>query len=359
MTQPRSSQVAIDQTSFYHCYVRCVRRAFLCGEDYSTGQNYDYRKQWIVSRLKFLSYVYAIDICAYAVMSNHYHVVLHVDKDRADSWSYEEVAERWMQLYKGHSLVDQWLTDPDAVSHAVWLEVKKILEDWRERLYDISWFMRGVNETIARMANQEEGCKGRFWEGRFRSQALLDEVALLSCMAYVDLNPIRADMAKDLVESNFTSIQQRLRDYAVRKQNKTASESKVIKKVEQHTALKEELGLAKQPEAKLMTFDGSSRTSIHAALPFTRTDYFDLVDTTGRIIREDKAGFIPSEIPPILDRFGIQPDHWIKHVKHFQRRYGRAAGAADKLKFYAKSISGLVTAGKWCRGVSCSREIYS
>ena len=97
MTKPRDEQVSLQETPFYHCYVRCVRRAYLCGEDHSTGINYDHRKQWIVSRLRFLSYVYAIDICAYAVMSNHYHVVLHVDQRRAESWSDDEVVERWMQ----------------------------------------------------------------------------------------------------------------------------------------------------------------------------------------------------------------------------------------------------------------------
>ena len=82
---PYSQQVSLEATPFYHCYVRCVRRAFFsCGDDFSTGENYDHRKQWIVSRLKFLSYVYSIDICAYAIMSNHYHVVLHVDKKRAE-----------------------------------------------------------------------------------------------------------------------------------------------------------------------------------------------------------------------------------------------------------------------------------
>lgn len=96
MTQSRDQQVSLDETAFYHCYVRCVRRAFLCGEDYLSGENYDHRKQWILSRLKFLSYIYAVDICAYAVMSNHYHVVLHVDKARAAGWSDLEVAERWL-----------------------------------------------------------------------------------------------------------------------------------------------------------------------------------------------------------------------------------------------------------------------
>jgi hypothetical protein len=133
----------------------------LCGEDYSTGQNFDHRKQWVVSCLKFLSYIYAIDICAYAVLSNHYHVVLHADKARAAVWTHEEVVERWTQLYKGDVLVDKWLAEPASIDQTTWEVVEEIIESWRERLFDISWFMRGVNETIARMANEEEKCKGR------------------------------------------------------------------------------------------------------------------------------------------------------------------------------------------------------
>ncbi len=97
MTQARKIQISLEDTAFCHCYVRCVRRAFLYGEDYSTGDNYDHRRQWIVSHLKFLSYIYSIDICAYAVMSKHYHVVLYVDKARAEVWTREEVVERWQQ----------------------------------------------------------------------------------------------------------------------------------------------------------------------------------------------------------------------------------------------------------------------
>src|SRR5690606_8875453 len=179
------------------------------------------------------------------------------------------------------------------------------------------FWLRGINETIARMANEEEGCKGRFWEGRFRSQALLDEGAVLSCMAYVDLNPIRAGMEKDLTTSDFTSIQQRLFDYAKESGDKSATEKTLRERAGEQAAIKEELGLADLPEAPLMPFDGSSHTDIHTALPFTREDYLDLVDKTGRAIRDDKRGFIPSDIPPIISRLGINPDRWLEHIQCF------------------------------------------
>jgi len=353
MTKARSEQVSLNETPFYHCYVRCVRRAYLCGEDYSTGENYDHRKQWLVSRLRFLSYIYAIDICAYAIMSNHYHVVLHVDQNRAATWSDAEVVERWMQLYKGNLMIDRWLADPKAMDEASLLRVKECIEQWRDRLCNISWFMRGVNETIARMANEEEGCKGRFWEGRFKSQALLDEAALLSCMAYVDLNPIRAGMENDLYDSHFTSIQQRLFDYADKRQSTSKQDKKIIKNAARQKALKETEKLDELPEALLMPFDGSSFTGIHTALPFTGEDYFQLVDVTGRAIRSDKRGHIPDKIPSIVSRLGIEPDNWIEHIRSFGKMYGACVGSVEAITDYADR-----SGKRWCKGISHSVQCY-
>lgn len=353
MTKPRDEQVSLDDTPFYHCYVRCVRRAYLCGEDHSTGENYDHRKQWIVSRLRFLSYIYAIDLCAYAVMSNHYHVVLHVDKQRAQSWTDAEVAERWMQLYKGNLLVDRWLANPESLDNGQTKMVDKTIEQWRERLFDISWFMRGVNETIARMANEEDGCKGRFWEGRFKSQALLDDAAVLSCMTYVDLNPVRAGMENDLYDSDFTSIQQRLVGYVKEKKTKTKPEKSLTRRVEQQQILKQEQLLDELPEAALMPFDGDSFTDIHTALPFTLEDYFQLLDVTGRIIREDKRGAIAEDIPDIVSRLGIEPDHWIEHIQKFGESYSACAGSVEAIADYAGKLG-----RRWCKGVSRSMCCY-
>lgn len=191
MTRARRTLVDLDSTPYYHCISRCVRRAFLCGEDRLTGRSFDHRKQWIVDRLKALAAVFAMDICAYAVMNNHYHVVLYVDRARAEGWTVDEVLDRWYALFSGHMLADRYRAG-ESLSAAEWQALTDLVEIWRSRLMDLGWFMRCLNEPIARQANKEDACEGRFWEGRYKSQALLDEQALLSCMSYVDLNPIRA-----------------------------------------------------------------------------------------------------------------------------------------------------------------------
>jgi putative transposase len=209
MPQPRYRQVSVDDTPYYHCISRCVRRAFLCGEDPLSGFNFEHRRQWIVDRIKLLCSVFAVDLCAYAIMSNHYHIVVRIDAEQLATWSDEEVAHRWMQIFSGPLLMRQYLTNANLTQTELKC-IANLFTTWRERLGNLSWFMRCINEPIARMANAEDHCTGRFWEGRFKSQALLDERALLACMAYVDLNPIRAALAKTPEQSDYTSIQERI-----------------------------------------------------------------------------------------------------------------------------------------------------
>jgi REP element-mobilizing transposase RayT len=165
MTSPRKQQVCLDSTPYYHCICRCVRRAFLCGDDKNSGQNFDHRKQWLVDKITDLSAIFSIELCAYAIMSNHYHLVLRVNKSQAKKWSDQEVALRWKQLFKGHILVDRWLSNTVTTQ----AEKEKSLEFialWRERLYDLGWYMRCLNESIAVRANKEDNCKGRLSDKR-------------------------------------------------------------------------------------------------------------------------------------------------------------------------------------------------
>ena len=209
MPQPRCRLVSLDATPHYHVVSRCVRRQFLCGEDRLTGRDFSHRRDWIRARIFELADIFAVDICAYAVMSNHVHLVLTIRQDIALEWDDREVAERWLRLFGGRPVIKNWLAR-QRQSEAQAAAALELIRTYRERLFDLSWFMRCLNEPIARMANAEDNVTGRFWEGRFKSQALLDEAALVSLMAYVDLNPLRAGMAGTPEESDYTSLQQRV-----------------------------------------------------------------------------------------------------------------------------------------------------
>ncbi|MCE3003577.1 MAG: hypothetical protein LW860_12905 [Xanthomonadaceae bacterium] len=204
MTSPRSQLVDPEAPGFYHCISRCVRRAFLCGEDALTGRSFEHRKQWVEDRLLELAEVFAVGVYAYAVMSNHLHLVVYVDPSATLAWSPDEVAQRWVRLtpVRVDGEIDEAACEARAAALAGNAERIAVL---RERLGSLSWFMRFLNEPIARRANREDGCTGHFWEARFKCQALLDDAAVLACMAYVDLNPIRAGLAPDLPSSPYTS----------------------------------------------------------------------------------------------------------------------------------------------------------
>jgi hypothetical protein len=176
--------------------------------DVLTGKNHEHRRQWIVYRMKLLADIFAIDICSYAVLHNHYHVILHVGTQLTAQWSDIEVIERWERLFSLPVIVQRYPTK-EPITQAERDSVSELLIKWRKRLYDISWFMRCINEPLTRQANKEDGCTGRYWEGRYKSQALLDEKALAACMAYVDLNPVRAGLADTPEQSDYTLIKER------------------------------------------------------------------------------------------------------------------------------------------------------
>lgn len=203
MTRARATLVSVEDTPYYHCLGRCVRRAFLCGFDELTKRSFEHRRVWMQERLALLTDTFAIDVCAYALLSNHYHLVVRLSPERMNDWSDREVVERWTRLYAGSPAARKYL-DQDLLSSRDKARISAEISTWRARLGNLSWFMRSLNEYIARKANAEDDCTGHFWEARFKSQALLDETALLTAMAYVDLNPIRAKMADSIRIRSYT-----------------------------------------------------------------------------------------------------------------------------------------------------------
>jgi REP element-mobilizing transposase RayT len=213
-TYARRQIVREDQVGVYHCIARCVRRAFLCGIDPYTGHDYSHRKGWILERLRELAGLFSIEICGYTVMSNHLHVVLRNRPDIARQWSDHDIALRWCMVFPRRDDATGQPVEPDQYDLAMITADQERLMELRKRLASVSWFMRCLCEKIARMANDEESSSGRFWAGRFKSMALLDEAAILACSVYVDLNPIRAGLAATPEESTYTSGCDRIRSVA-------------------------------------------------------------------------------------------------------------------------------------------------
>ena len=313
MTQARSKQVSLQDTRYYHLISRCVRRAYLCGEDKHTQQSYEHRRQWMVDRIRFLTSVFSIDVAAYAVMSNHYHLVVYVDESEAKGWSDNEVCQRWQKLYHNHPMVER-LQKGQCSCQAEIDKARDIIHEWRNRLSDLSWLMRNLNEYIARKANTEDNCKGRFWEGRFKSQALLDEKAVLACMAYVDLNPIRAKMADSVQTAQYTSIFERIHDKASLVDDKA------------------KLPFTPKP---LLGFIGNAHNDSPKGIPFSLLDYLTLVEETGKVIRADKRGYIDLSGCPLLKVLGINNDDWLALAVHFGKIYHQAVGSLEELNAFA------------------------
>jgi REP element-mobilizing transposase RayT len=321
MGYARKSQVSLKETPYYHCIARCVRRAWLYGYDQYAGKDYSHRKQWVIDRLCELSNLFAIDVCSYAVMSNHYHTTLRVAVARANAWSEEEVITRWTHLFKLKKIVEHYQKGEGTPAEHD--EAKRIIKRWRKRLMNVSWFMRCMNEYLARRANAEDKCTGRFWEGRFKCQALLDEAGLLTAMAYVDLNPIRAGIAKTPEASKFTAVYERIRT------------------MKGH----------KPTGIRLRRFHEPGLKS--DCLPISLEQYLQLVDWTGRQLRAGKRGAIDPDLPPILTRLNIDPDAWLIAMRPKGNVFGRALGKLNHLKLHAKALG-----QAWIKGLREAERLY-
>jgi len=327
----------------------------LCGEDSYSGENFDHRKVWVVERIKQLASVFAIDVCAYAVMSNHYHLVLHVDEKQAARWSQTEVIRRWTSLFNRNNLLLETLARNKS-SSAARKRKAQLIQQWRSRLVDISWFMRCLNEHIARQANKEDGCKGRFWEGRFKSLALLDDKALVTCLAYVDLNPVRAGINNSPSSSDFTSIQKRLVNHAKRVRKKSTSEARLLR---HYTSYYESKLTDKSTGFRLKPMNGGKNS-----LPVKQRDYFDLITWSAGQIQAQ--GGKPSTakqaaVPRILSQMGIEQERWLKGVTGFGSYFCIAAGTRSSLQSFHhhRAETNLVKyPNKWIRGIRPAELLY-
>ena len=361
MALPRSKYVEEGKEGVYHCFSRCVRRAFLYGFDARTRRDFSHRKAWLVGRLRHLAGIFAVDVCAYAVMENHYHVIVRTRPDIAASWPDQEVATRWLRLFPRNHGLRGSATPPVEEQIRALVNYPDRIATLRQRLCSLSWFMGRLNEFIARAANKEDGVKGRFWESRFKCQALLDEAAIAACMAYVDLNPIRAGRAGTPEESDFTSIQNRI--LAWRKEmiapesvftgaDQNMQPGSIRKDPLSDNAKRDPLGGADLPMDWLCPI--SSETGRRGILSMTAAEYFNLVDKSGRMIRSGKGQTIDGDLKPILLRIGANPQAWTETISGFGDKFSLVAGLVSNLRNFANHLG-----RRWFKGVSAARAAFA
>ena len=319
--QARSREFDSNEVGIYHCINRCVRRCILCGIDPLTNKDYGHRKNWMLTRLEKLAAAYAIDVIGFSFMGNHFHVILRNRPDVCNTWSNDEVARRWLMLCPKRKLDDGTPATPTASEIRGIVEDSERLAEIGRRLSDISWFMKMFAEWIANRANAEDEVTGRFWEGRFKMKRICDDAALLACLIYVDLNPIRAQLASLPEESEHTSARLRI-DAHLRRSHVSPRWLAPLERNESDTP---------EPFACV-----SGRCSNKGVIPVQLEEYLVLLDWTGRQVARGKSGKISRETAPILSRLGIEPSGWLTLVTKLETLFYRVVGSPRTLAEEAK-----------------------
>ena len=346
MGYARCKTIIEGERGVYHCIARCVRRAFLCGLDAYSGRSYEHRRKWVQDRLRKMSQLFAIDVLAYSVMTNHWHVVLRNRPDQLAELSDEDVVRRWEQI----SAKKRAGTKQDK-RRAIECEVMSILSDTnrvkelRNRLGSISWLMKSMNEYISRRSNREDDVSGHFWEGRFRCQRLMDSASILACMVYVDLNPVRAKIAESLQDSEFTSAYDRVNSYVATRCTSKLPESMQASTVEEIKVEIKDVSvtswLADLDDADTPVFGLSERT------------YLKLLDITGRCIHAGKEGVLSRDALPILESLELDADEWVKNIMRYGSLFYRVVGRLEHLVDVAKE-----TGMHWLKGRQGSEALF-
>ena len=322
-----------DEIACVHVMNRAVRRCFLLGDDPLTGENFDHRKLWLERKLRVQAANFGIDLLGYAIMSNHFHLVLRSRPDVVKSWNDAEVARRWFMLCPQRKNPDGSAKEPtQAEINSIAKDPDK-LRNIRRRLSDISWWMRLLCQYVGQRANRETGDSGRFWEARFRAVRLLDASALLACVAYVDLNPIRAKLAETVEASDFTSAKKRLEALLTQstaredaQAGKEISRAELVDACLSPVLLDERYGeLGACPSAN------GCRCSDKGFLNMSTAEYLEFLDWTARCMMPGKRGATPHDAPPILQRVGLPSTVWLGLVSNFGKLFHNVAGKPHEI----------------------------
>ena len=342
----RSEIVRDGEPGVFHCFSRCVRRAFLLGIDPVSKRDLNHRRQWLIERLELLAANFAIDVGFLAILANHFHLVLRTNPRLVKRMGSLEVARRWLSVYPGKRVLDgNWIEPTEAKIKALAKDKKK-LKKIRKRLASVSWFMSALKEYIARRCNLEDGCRGTFFESRYGCRAIESNGALLLTGIYNDLNQIRAGEALTPETSVWCSVWYRIEG---QKQEKNQPGLRDDKRMDRWLAA---LTLERDHLGEVPS-KGRFRSSDKGLLPMTLNDYLRLLDFSGRQLRKGKSGAIPADLEPILIRLGIVPEEFLNAVEQFPKWFRRFAGNTDDFVERAKQIG-----RSSLHGISHARRVF-
>jgi hypothetical protein len=300
------------------------------------GEGLNDRKQWIDERIEELAQIFSIAVGGFSVMDNHLHVLVRLDPEVAAAWSDEEVVRRWGRLFPPRDKKRQ----PLPVSND-WVQSRLRDAGWvattRQRLQSLSWFMKCLKEPLARLANSQDETRGFFFEGRFKSVAILDEESLLATCAYIDLNPVAAGIAKVPETSKHTSIKERVDHVEAqgRREDLKAAHKGSVAASTASAGLEDAHWLC--PIEDRRRIDSSREGMIEG---FSLGSYLLLVDYSGRVFREGKA-MISREVAAIFERIGTTAENWQARLEKLSksRLLGRfLAASRQRLREVAQRL---------------------
>ncbi|MGI6524009.1 MAG: transposase [Bdellovibrionota bacterium] len=347
MTTARKDIIIDGVDAIYHCTSRCVRRAYLCGKDFLTNVSYEHRKDWVRDRLIFLSSIFSIDILNYSIMDNHLHVLIKTNFSKLKTLSDRELAYRWRKLYPKTFKGKDKPATPSEEEVTLLVNDTVMMPKIRERLGSVSWLMKSLSEDIARKANKEDECTGRFWEGRFGCKRVLDIGAVLKCAVYVDLNPIRAGKAKTPEDSEFTSVHDRIESSLATEKLKTIGiKSRLTKR--EFKVLEEKANKSSWLAPIFSTPDKKG------LLPVDFDDYLQILEWTGKQLVEGKRGFIPLDLVPVLERLKLNLENWTESVTTFGKDFHLVIGSESSIR----AISAEKNKKKCFHGIAAARKTF-
>ena len=327
----------------YHCFNRIVRRSFLCGYDSYTGKDYSYRREWLYQRLKYLAGYFAIDVLAYAILSNHYHLVLRNRPDEVEAMDDRTVVKNWLRICpKSQKQADGTAGPPTEPEIQYELKRPGRVAELRNRLSNPSWLIRQLSQYMGIRCNAEDEVTGHFWESRFGMTRLLDEEAVLACLAYVDLNPIRAHLIDSLEDYPYVSIGERLRTLDDRAIDTSSWLTPIALAGETSGGPVTVAGHRRREELAETLREQTRRPAQPlGCLPIGLEQYAELLRWLAGSKRSAGASSCGKEAdgqesarsgPQIVLQLGLDPKEFAGLVNHFGNRFYTAAGSPASLR---------------------------